>query len=651
MNRSIKKAKLLQKASMLFEQGLQLNQNGRVQEAKILYEESITLDPKNFDALNLLGVIYFQEGENNNALTLIDKSILIEPNNEYAHINKGCILKNIGNFNEAINCFKKAIEINPKFASAHFNLGTTLEELGLEDDAIKSYDNALIHDANFIHAYINKGNALQRLHKLNEALENFDYAINLAPDDFEAHYNRGNILKELGKFSLAIASFDLAIKFNPTYAQAFINRGNAYKEINNFTEAFLNYQNAIEINPHLPEAFVSLSSLQYRLNQFENALKNASIATQINKEFSEAYLNKANAEKALNLIDEALKSINTAINLKRNYTEAYWNKSLILLLLGRYSEGFQLYESRLSLANSNPLLKSMPPLWLGNESLKDKSILLVCEQGYGDSIQFSRYVYEVYALGANIFFEIPKQLISIFDCFSSHAVLLEQGAPSTNYTYDFYCPLMSLPFALNTKLETIPNGSKYLSVKPSKIEFWKDRLKNLKGLKVGVVWNGGFRPNQPEVWGINERRNIPLDIFASKLNSLAVNFISLQKGDPAESELREKAMTYWPLGNLNIFTDELQDFSDTAALIENLDLVISVDTSTAHLSAALGKPTWILNRFDNCWRWLINRDDSPWYKSVKLYKQPLHGDWETVLSLAKEDLMKLLNKSNSRRFK
>lgn len=110
-------------------------------------------------------------------------------------------------------------------------------------------------------------------------------------------------------------------------------------------------------------------------------------------------------------------------------------------------------------------------------------------------------------------------------------------------------------------------------------------------------------------------------------------------------------MTYWPLGNLNIFTDELQDFSDTAALIENLDLVISVDTSTAHLSAALGKPTWILNRFDNCWRWLMNRDDSPWYKSVKLYKQPLHGDWETVLSLAKEDLMKLLNKSNSRRFK
>jgi tetratricopeptide (TPR) repeat protein len=643
INLTKKSDKLVKKASVLFNQGFQLNQVGKLEEARALYEKVINLNPNHYDALNLLGVILFQNGQVEKALSFINKSIEIESKNEYAHLNKGYILRNIGNFIDALDSFNRALAISPKFAAAHFNRGTTLEELNFLEEAIKCYDNALIHDPHFANAYINKGNALKKQHKLNEALVNYNNAINLAPYDFEAHYNNGNTLKELCKFREAIASYDIAIQLNPAFAEAYINRGNAFKEINNFMEAFSNYQTAIDINPNLSEAFVSLSSLQYNLNQFADALRNASIATHISQDFAEAYLNKANAEKALNLLDEALRSINTSISLNHNYIEAYWNKSLILLLLGDYSEGFQLYEYRWSLAKSKKILCSLPPLWLGNESLKEKSILLVCEQGYGDTIQFSRYISDVHALGAKVFIEVPKPLSSIFECFSNYATILLQGKQPPHSTFDFYCPLMSLPLAFKTKLDSIPSASRYLNGNPTKIQYWKGRLRNINGLKVGIVWNGGFRPNQPEVWAINERRNIPLEIFSSVLNSTPVNFFSLQKGEPAESELSDKGGAYWPLGNLYNFSDELKDFSDTAALIENLDLVISVDTSTAHLSAALGKPTWILNRFDNCWRWLINRNDSPWYPSVKLYRQTQHGDWKTVLSLVKNDLNKLIN--------
>jgi hypothetical protein len=198
---------------------------------------------------------------------------------------------------------------------------------------------------------------------------------------------------------------------------------------------------------------------------------------------------------------------------------------------------------------------------------------------------------------------------------------------------------MSLPFAFKTTLGTIPADIPYIKAEPSKAAFWQLKLGVHSKPRVGLVWSGGFRPNQPDVWAINERRNIPLELM-SQINLPEIDFYSLQKGEPAESELLRRKQEVWPETNLFNFANELRDFSDTAALIENLDLVISVDTSTAHLAAAMGKPTWILNRYDSCWRWLLDRDDSPWYPTVKLYRQQRLGDWESVLERVNTDLSK-----------
>jgi hypothetical protein len=207
--------------------------------------------------------------------------------------------------------------------------------------------------------------------------------------------------------------------------------------------------------------------------------------------------------------------------------------------------------------------------------------------------------------------------------------------------------MMSLPLALGTTLETIPFGCEaYLKPLPEDVEGWRGVLSREldhsaegdKRLRVGVVWNGGFRPDQPEVWETNERRNVPLELFAQALDIEGIDFVSLQKGDPAESEIRGREGEYWKRGRLYNYTSELSDFADTAGLIANLDLVISVDTSTAHLSAAMGKPTWILNRYDTCWRWLLDREDSPWYPAVRLYRQSAYKDWATVLDRVNNDL-------------
>lgn len=192
-----------------------------------------------------------------------------------------------------------------------------------------------------------------------------------------------------------------------------------------------------------------------------------------------------------------------------------------------------------------------------------------------------------------------------------------------------------------TELTSVPMSSQYLRADGVKVQYWKSKLAGKNRLKVGVVWNGGFRPDQPKLWATNEQRNIPLDVFSKGLNFLDAGFFSLQKGDPAESEIRDREVQYWPNGNFHNYADELKDFTDTAALIENLDIVLSVDTSTAHLAAAMGKPTWILNRYDTCWRWLLDRDDSPWYDAVKLYRQNEDLRWEPVLGRVVDDLMQI----------
>jgi hypothetical protein len=304
--------------------------------------------------------------------------------------------------------------------------------------------------------------------------------------------------------------------------------------------------------------------------------------------------------------------------------------------MGHFEHGWRLHEWRKKLPEPIAARSYSQHLWLGEEDIAGKILFIWPEQGFGDTIQFCRYAKLAEARGAKVVMSVQQPLRGLLQTISPTIQII--GPDEVPTDFDYHCPLMSLPLAFRTVLSNIPANIPYLKCDIEKSLFWKQKLGEKHKLRVGLVWSGGFRPNQPELWSVNNRRNIPLPKL-SALNNPAIEFYSLQKGQPAESELGELMLSNWGGPHIADFANALSDFSDTAALVENLDLIISVDTSTAHLAGALGKPVWILNRFDSEWRWLLDRVDSPWYPSVRLYRQEKAGDWDTVVQRIKMDLM------------
>ena len=517
----------------------------------------------------------------------------------------GAIAAQTGDYQAAVNLIGKAIAVNPNVATSYNNLGNALLDLKRQEEALACFEKALALRPDIADAYYNRGNALRELKRLDEALASYDKALALRPDCAEAYNNRGNVLLNLKRLDEALADFDRALALRPDIADAYYNRGNTLRELKRLDEALADYNRALALKP----------------------------------ECADALCNRGIALQELSHLDAAIADYDRAIAIKPDFADAYLNKSLALLLGGDFGKGWELYEWRWFIAKT-ALKQSLiyRPLWLGVESLKDKTILLHSEQGMGDTIQFCRYATLVAQLGATVLLEVQPPLLELLKGLDGVCQVVAEG--ETLPPFDYHCPLMSLPLAFRTTIGTIPADIPYLKADPRKAAYWHTKLSAHTKPRVGLVWSGGFRPNQPEVWVINERRNIPLELI-SRINSPEFDFYSLQKGEPAESELLRRKQEVWPETNFFNFAQELNDFSDTAALIENLDLVLCVDTSTAHLAAAMGKPVWILNRFDSCWRWLLDRDDSPWYPTAKLYRQQRMGDWESVLDQVKTDLSKL----------
>jgi len=373
---------------------------------------------------------------------------------------------------------------------------------------------------------------------------------------------------------------------------------------------------AIALAANYAEAHNNRGNALYNLALPEQALASYEKAVALKPNYAEAHNNCGNASSYLKQCDGAIASYDKAIALNPDYAEAHFNKSLLLLLMGRFEQGWQLYEWRKKKANPIAPRQYRQPLWLGEKNIAGKTILLYEEQGLGDTIQFCRYANLVADLGAKVILEAPPQLTRLLGSLSQAVEIVETGASLPDF--DYRCPLLSLPLAFKTELSNIPAKIPYLKADLEKSRSWRERLGEKNKARVGLVWSGGIRPNQPV--SVNRRRNIPLSKLA-RLRLPDIDFYSLQKGQPGESELAELKRNNWNGPEIIDFASHLHDFSDTAALMENLDLLITVDTSTAHLAGALGKPVWIFNRFDNCWRWLLERTDSPWYPTAKLYRQ------------------------------
>jgi hypothetical protein len=345
-------------------------------------------------------------------------------------------------------------------------------------------------------------------------------------------------------------------------------------------------------------------------------------------DFLEARLNHGAALQRMTRHAAAIDDYLRVQALRPNYPDGHWNESLSRLALGDFREGWRKYEWRWQSADLLPARRDFPqPLWLGETDLAGRTLLIHAEQGFGDTLQFCRYL-PLLPPARQIIFEVQRPLLRLMQRLPRLAAPLTLVAYGDELPpFDVQCPLLSLPLAFGTTLETIPRRSPYLSADPDLAGAWRGRLAGLTGLRVGICWSGDPRPYLPSANTIDRRRSTALTAWAPLAAVRTISLVSLQKGAGAQ-QLAEPP----PGLTVHDWTDELDDFADTAALIESLDLVITVDTATAHLAGALGKPVWILNRFDACWRWLTGRTDSPWYPTATLFRQPNPGGWDAVFA-------------------
>ncbi len=582
-----------------FRQGVTLHQQGSFAEAEQIYRDILQQDPKSFEAMHLLGIIALQTRKTQQAVELIGK----------------------------------AIGLNPAVPTAHCNLGSALTALQRHEDALASFDKAIALKADLADAHANRAAALNALNRHEQALASCDRAIALKPGYAEAHNNRAHALNALKRHEEAIADCDRAIALRPNYPEALNNRGNALNALARHTEAVASYDKAIAFAPKYAEAYNNRGNALYHLGRAEEAAASYELAIASRPDYAEAYNNRGNALSFLHRCEQAAASYDHAIALKPDYAEALFNKSVLLLLTGRLAEGWRFYEWRTKKSNPIAARDYPQPVWLGDTGIAGKTILLTEEQGLGDTIQFCRYATLVAQGGARVILEVPPQLTRLAASLEGVAQVAERDAPLPSF--DLHCPLLSLPLAFKTELATIPATIPYLKADPDLSKAWKDGLDAKTKRRVGLVWSGGIRPNQPV--SVNQRRNIPLAKFGL-LKNPDVTFYSLQKGQPGESELAEAKAGPWNGPDIVDFTGAIGDFADTAAFMDNLDLVITVDTAAAHLAGALGKPVWILNRFDTDWRWLLDRADSPWYPTARLFRQDKPGDWDSVIQRVKAAL-------------
>jgi len=653
------------------DQGRALHQAGRLDEARRVYEAVLDVDPAHFQALHLLGVACIQSGNLQAGAELIERALQVEPNDAAAlgnlatalnglgrreeavaacdraialqpldaaaHGNRGAALHALGRPAEALDSYDRAAALRPDQAKSHFNRGVVLHALGRLDEAVEAHRRACALHPAFVEAHRNAGRALRELGRGEEALVAYDAALALRPDDAELHHARANVLFELERSDEALDAYDHALVLKPDYADAWANRVLALRDLLRPEEGLASADRAVALEPDNAEAQNKRGTALYEFQRLDEALACFDRAIGLAPQHPQAHLNRAVILSQQRRLSEAMASFDQALVLTPDNSEVHFHQAMCRLSLGEGADAWRQYEHRWRTRQFRPSVRGFTmPLWLGAEDLKGRTILVHGEQGLGDVLQFCRYVPAIADLGATVVFEVYPQLVRLMHRMTGVAVVPRHDALTLAIPCDYHVPLMSLPLALGAQPHEY--ATPYLSPDPEDAAAWARRLEGVDGLRVGLCWAGGTRLGQPIAHAIDMRRSLSLAAFRPLADLPNVRLVSLQKGPPA-AELA--VADDWPAEPVLDLTDELSDFADTAALVANLDLVIACDTSTAHLAGALGKPVWILNRFDSCWRWGQDPDDTPWYPTARLFTQTEPGDWSGVIEAVKAALARL----------
>jgi tetratricopeptide (TPR) repeat protein len=557
-----------------------------------------------------------QRGEFDKAEKILLQITAREPKNFDANHTLGIVSTELNKFEQADKFFKTSLSINATNPSLYKNYGFFLTKAKQFDKAIEQFNIALRLFPGFALVYSDRGNALEKLHKLDEAIADYNRAIALAPRIFGFYYNRGNAYLRKKQLSQALSDFKRAIELNPNFADAHCSHGNVLAELNRHDEALAAYEKALSLQS--ANAWLGRGDVFRELKRFDEAFAAYDKALALKPDLAEAWLGRGNVFRELQSFDEAFAAYDKALALEPAFAQAHYNEGLLRLSLGEMELGWAKCEYRWETQQFRAGKRNfLQPLWLGDSDIKDKTILLHAEQGLGDTLLACRYISKFAALGAKVILEVPSPLKSLLRGVEGVSMLIGRGEALPHF--DVRCPLMSLPLAFKTTIETIPSTVPYITVRKNAVETWRSRL-SAQELKVGIAWAGN-----PEFGGDRDRSILLKNIL--KVTRIdGTKYFSLQK-DLRDGD--DELLNANP-GIVRVDKD-LNDFEDTAAIMMSLDLVISSDTSIANLAGALGRPLWVLLPFMPDWRWLLDRNDTPWYPTARLFRQANAGDWTTVL--------------------
>lgn len=587
--------------------------------------------PQHPDVHHLAGFIALRRHLYADAARHCADALSLQPDHTAALVHAGHALRALDRHQAALESYDHALRLDPVHLDALHGRGHALAALNRSWEAIEGYSQAIAAEPGFLDAYVGKGNVLVALDRLDEAIACYDQALtradkagDRAPRDVVAHlhYFRADALSRQERFDAALAGYERALELFPDYHEALLGCGRALTELRDHLDALDCFERACRVRPDDLRSHDYRSRSLRELGRWDEALAAAERAVALGADDTGALTALAHTLRGLARLDEAEAAYAKAASIKPDLGPLTFNHAICLLLKGDYARGWPNYEARWTTEKLSARRMSFPqPVWLGQEDIAGQRILLYAEQGHGDTIQFCRYAPMVRALGAEVVLGVQPPLRSLLNSLNGVAEVVDRTEAMP--IFDRHCPLMSLPLAFGTRLETVPNRVPYLWAPVGQRAVWQERLGPRPGPRqaprIGIAWSGNARHQN------DQNRSVPLETLQPLL-ALPAGFHCLQR-DLRPGDLPAFAMC----GNLTFFGGDLLDFADTAAMISQLDLVIAVDTAVAHLAGAMGWPVWVMLPFAPDWRWLQQGEATPWYPTARLFRQDAPGDWSGVI--------------------
>ena len=652
-------------AAQSFEKALKAYEKGDLRSAGAHCLLRLRARPKDFDALHLLGIIQSRSGNFTAALSTFEKALRLRPNDADLNHNRGGALTGAKRHEEALKAYEKALEIRPDYASAHNHHGCVLMELERYEEALSSYGKAIVLDSANAEFINNLGRALTKLRRYQDALDCYEDALSLRPDYDEPQINRGITLNELKRHNEAMMCFDAVLARRSDHVEALLNRGHTLNGLERFEQAADVFAKVLTLHPDLAEALLARGITLTKLERFEEAFAIYEAAQSKGVDVADVRIARAATLRAMGRVDDAIAEIDRALEKRADYapahnargqalmeagrlpeaitsfrrtiqlradqSEAAWNLGYLLLLYGDFQEGWRYYEAR-RIRKGTIWTDLKGPEWQG-EPIEGKRLLLYAEQGFGDVIQFARFVSVAARMGAQIIYGVYGPLAELVRHVDGKPIVVRNGEGLP--PYDYHAPIMSMPFILGLSKRQIPAQVPYLRAEPERIKSWNAKLPQ-STFRVGIVWHGSKA--DPDRW-------VPLAAMAPLSRIPGVTLFSLQKTDGVEQ------LANLPDGMIVDAFGPSYDagpdaFLDSAAVMMNLDLIISIDTGLAHLAGALGRPVWILLKKTPDWRWMLDRKDSLWYPTARLFRQKEKGNWVPVIEEIAAELAVLVDRKN-----